>query len=170
MRERTPGGKDRYKCREHDRALPPAKSVGESGFEEGDACAQTPGDVTPTREMVVTSTPVPGPLSHASGVRIVCEGRGERPTEAPGQSPRHYCSWVSRETHYCSWVSRETHYCSWVSRETHYCSWVSRETHYCLWAKANPFRSRQTHSVGEAADSRFAGPYRSAFPPEGHGP
>jgi hypothetical protein len=63
---------------------PVPKSVGESGFDDGDACGQTSGDVTPTRETVVTSTLVPGPLPHASESTIVCEGRGERLAEAPG--------------------------------------------------------------------------------------
>jgi hypothetical protein len=77
---------ERYKCRVYDRALPTVKSVGESGFDEGDACVQTPGDVTPTQEMVVTSTPVPGPLPHASEVRLVGEGKSENPAKAPGTS------------------------------------------------------------------------------------
>jgi hypothetical protein len=51
-----------YKCRDHGIALPVLTLKGESDFDEGDAGGQTPGDMTPTRETVVKSTPVPGSL------------------------------------------------------------------------------------------------------------
>jgi hypothetical protein len=40
--------------------MTPTLTPGESGFGESDVGGQTPGDVGPTREMVPTSTPVPG--------------------------------------------------------------------------------------------------------------
>jgi hypothetical protein len=39
VRERL---EERYKCHVYDRALPTVKSVGESGFDEGDASVQHP--------------------------------------------------------------------------------------------------------------------------------
>jgi hypothetical protein len=48
---------DRYR---HDSYSLPTLTPGESGFGESDVGGQTPGDVGPTREMVPTSTQVPG--------------------------------------------------------------------------------------------------------------